>query len=160
MTTVRPILCCSIPLHINIIATTFFVVIKLAEVTKVVTKDLMIFRQFGHHLLTWSHVPLLHVWPLQIFQRPICSHHEYVLVRILGRHSVLALPTNDIGNCIHVSNLILLHVTNNLLCRHPLWPVASFLNQRRPKYALFKYQDEPPQNKEAAVHNDQLTRYP
>ena len=133
------ILCFLSHIYRNRTMVTIVVVVKLVVVTKDIPKGLDMIKPFGRHLPAWYLVPTLHVWPLQIFQRPICSHHKHDVVRILGSHNMVDLITNYIGKCIHVTNLLSLHVPNNLLCRHPLWPVVSFLNQRWPQDALFNH---------------------
>ena len=64
------------------------------------------------------------------------------------------------GNCIHIANLLSLHVPNHLLWWRPLWTLASFLNQRWPQNAPFNHQDEPLQNTESAFHDNHLPRFP
>ena len=50
METVRPILCCPSPLHINRRPTTIVVVVNLVAITKLTFKDLKIIKVFGHQL--------------------------------------------------------------------------------------------------------------
>ena len=133
MEAANTILCWSITLHRNSRTKRIVVFVNLVAVKKMVTKYLTLFKPFGHHLYAWFLVPPLRFWLLQIVQHPVCSHHEHAVVRLLDIHNVVSIPTNDIGYCIHVANFLFLYVLNNLLCRHPLWPVFPFLNQCQPK---------------------------
>ena len=136
MSTVSPIIPPTSPLHIHRMMMTIIFVVKLVVVTKVVSEYVTIIKPFGHHLPSWSLVPLPRVLPIQNFQYPVFSHHAHDLVRLLESHNMVALTENDIGNWIHILKLLLLHVPNNLLYWNPLWTVASFLITIDPKTTL------------------------
>ena len=48
--------------------------------------------------------------------------------RSLKRRGATFFPYYLTFNCVHIPNLLVLHVPKNLLCWHPLRPVTPFLN--------------------------------
>ena len=118
-----------------------------------------------HGILELIHFLSIHLEMLfldfsKLCKSPICAHEHHYIVRLLECMDVEGNSIIGTLDCIHISNLLVIKVLDDLVSWEMLGPVASFLDESGTKQSLLLQLDNSFQHTESAVESKHFTSPP